>query len=108
MARAKALLVEALALGRELGEKASIAECLEGFAAIAVAQAQPERAARLIGAAKAIRDSINLPLQPIDRAALERVIADIHAQLDSATFEAICIAGRALSVEQAIAEALGS
>ena len=45
-------------------------------------------------------------MDPIDRADYDRDVAAIRAQLDETTFAAAWAAGRALSLEQAIAEAL--
>ena len=51
-------LKEALALNRELGNWAYGAYCLEGFAGLAGARGQVARAARLWGAAEALRTNI--------------------------------------------------
>jgi hypothetical protein len=67
---------------------------------------QPERAARLFGAAEALHEAIGKPLPPFLRADYDRDVAAVHAQLDDATFDAAWAAGQALSLEQAIAEAL--
>jgi len=104
--QATALLAESLSLRWELGEKVGIAECLESFAQIAIVQAQFERAVRLFGAAAALRDAINAPLPPIDRAAQERAIATIRSRVDLMDIEMRWAEGRALTLEQAIADAL--
>ena len=62
--RATALYEESLTLCRELGDKHGLAECLEGLAGVAVAQQHLERAARLLGAAAALREAIGAPLSP--------------------------------------------
>src|SRR5262249_10244596 len=106
LARATALHREALTLLRESGEKGNVAEGLEGLAGIAWAQGQPERAARLYGAAEALREAIRAPLPPADHAEHERLVAAVRTGLDAATFEAAWAAGRAQSVADAIAAAL--
>jgi tetratricopeptide (TPR) repeat protein len=85
-----------------------IPDCLDGLAGVAGAQGQPERAARLLGIADALRDSADMLLQPAYRAAYERDVAAARAQLDEATFAAAWAAGRALTLEQAIALALSN
>ena len=71
-----------------------------------VGSVQPTGAVRLFGAAEAVRESVGIPLPLIQRTAYERDLAAVRAQLDQVTWEAAWAAGRALSLEQAIAEAL--
>jgi tetratricopeptide (TPR) repeat protein len=80
---------------------------IEGLAGVAGAQGQLERAARLFGAAEVLRESTGTPLPPAYRAAYERDVTAIRAQLDDDVFAAAWAAGQALTLEQAIAEALG-
>ena len=103
--RARALYEESLAILRELGDRRGIAESLEMFAALAVAQ-QPERAARLFGAAEALREAIRAPRPVIDRADYERQVAATCAALGEEAFGAAWAEGRALSLEEAIQNAL--
>ncbi len=85
--------------------KAGIALCLAGLAMEAAMQEQRERAARLYGAAHAVMPA-DARLSPLDRAHYDRTITAIGAQLDEVTFAEAWAAGRALTLEQAIAEAL--
>jgi predicted ATPase/DNA-binding SARP family transcriptional activator len=64
---AAGFLREGLALNREIGGWEWTAYCLEGFASLVGAKAQGERAARLWGAAEALREEIGSPLQPSGR-----------------------------------------
>ena len=59
---------ESLTGRRELGDLHGIAESLEDFALLAAAGAQPERAARLWGAAERLRKEIGSPQPPRERA----------------------------------------
>jgi hypothetical protein len=59
-----------------------------------------------LGAAEALRETIGLPLAPVDRAAYERNVAAVRAQFDAASFAAAWAEGRAMTLEQAIAYAL--
>ena len=100
-------LEEALALDRELGNWAEVAFCLEGFAGLAGAKAQGGRAARLWGAAEALRANIGAPL-PLDAHLLyEPSMAAARAQLGEAAWEATFAEGSAMSPEEAAAYALG-
>jgi predicted ATPase/DNA-binding SARP family transcriptional activator len=105
--RAAALYVESLALGRKVGDRYITAWCLEDVAGVALAQGRPIPATRLLGAAEGLRAVIGARLLAFDRARYERTVAAARAALEAATFAAAWAAGRALPLEQAIAEALG-
>ena len=107
-AGARALFEESLRLLRALGEQADIAECLEGLAGVACAQGDCDRAARLFGAAAKVRAAIGVPRLPADRAVYDQYVAAARAGLGEAGFAAAWAAGRALSLEEAIARALSS
>jgi DNA-binding CsgD family transcriptional regulator len=79
---------------------------LEDIADIAGRIGQPETAARLYGAADAQRQQLGLPIDPPFRAEYERDVAVARRALGEAAFAAAWAAGRALSDEQAVAEAL--
>ena len=104
--RAIALLREGLVVQQQLGVKHGVAESLERFALLAARQKLPERTARLLGAAEALRAAIGLPLPPAERPDYERTVAAARAQLDEATFAAAWAEGQAMTVDEAIAEAL--
>jgi len=100
---------EGLALYRELKGKEGIAECLAGLAGVAGAEAQPERAARLLGAAEALLEATGSQMVGVDRAEWDHNVAAARAQLDEAAFAAAWAAGRAMAAgdwERAVAYAL--
>jgi non-specific serine/threonine protein kinase len=99
-------LKEALTLNRELGNWADGAYCLESFAGLAGAQAQGERAARLWGAAEALRKTIGAPLSIEGRLYFERSMVAARAQLGEAAWEAAFAEGRAMKLEKAVEYAL--
>jgi predicted ATPase/class 3 adenylate cyclase len=103
---ARVLIEESLVIFRELGDKEGIAYNLEGLAAVAVAQAQSERAACLFGAAEALREAMGAPLPPAHRAAHDRSVAAVRAALREEAFTAAWAAGRAMPLAQAIEYAL--
>jgi len=79
---------------------------LEGLAATAAAEGRAERAARLFGATENWRSLVGFPLPPTHHTIYERDIATARAQLGDDAFAAAWAAGKALTLEQAIAEAL--
>jgi predicted ATPase/DNA-binding CsgD family transcriptional regulator len=106
LGRAIACYTESLTLRQETGEKEGIATVLEGLAAVAGKQGRFASAARLFGAAEALRTLLGTPLTPIDRTYYRQAIAAIRAQLDEPTFLNAWTEGRALSFEEAIAQAV--
>jgi predicted ATPase len=105
--RAAVLFEESLPLYREAGNTPGVVGCLVGLAGIAAAQGQPERAVRLFSAAQGMRDSTNAFIEPADRLAVERDVAAVRAQLSEEAFAAAWAQGRAMTLEQAIADAQG-
>ncbi|HEV2461320.1 MAG TPA: tetratricopeptide repeat protein, partial [Ktedonobacterales bacterium] len=107
VAQAEALIREALALDRELGDPRRCAEDLEELASIAGVAGKERCAARLLGAATALRETLGTPLSPTDREDVKQAVAPARAALGEEQWAAAFAAGRGLSLEQAIAEALG-
>lgn len=82
-----------------------VSSVLNQVSAIA-AKGDPERAARLIGAANAWLDQMGADLQPGNRSEHERSLAFVRSQLDTNTFEACLTEGRTMSIEQMVASVL--
>jgi hypothetical protein len=78
------------------------------LAAVAVAQAQRERAARLFGTAEELRAAMGALLPPAERAEHDRAAAAIRTALGAAAFAAAWAEGRAMSLDEAVADALES
>ncbi len=107
--QAAGLYGESLTMTRDVtGAKLQIAPCLEGFSRLSCALGRWERAARLSGAAVALREAIGTPVPPVDRAEYERNVAAVRAQMDEKAFAAAWAEGRAMTLEQATAYALGT
>jgi predicted ATPase/DNA-binding SARP family transcriptional activator len=106
LAAARALAEQSLAIRRELGDRRGIADSLEGMALVAQGEGRPEAAAHLFGAAAALRERVGAPLPPADRATCERYVSAVRAALGEAAYQLAVEAGRRLSLEQAVAEAL--
>jgi tetratricopeptide (TPR) repeat protein len=100
--RAAALHTESLVLSRELGEKLCLAQSLEGLAGVYGMLLHPEQATRLLGAAETVREAINAPLPPIDRADYDHIVGTVRAQLDKAVFAVAWAEGRTMALEQAL------
>ena len=100
------LYQQSLALNRVLGNRDGIAEDLAGLAEVASLLGQPERAVWLLGVVEAVREARNISLLPLRRAEYDRTVEGIRAQLDGAVFAEAWAQGRAMSLEQVIAQAL--
>jgi tetratricopeptide (TPR) repeat protein len=100
-----------LMLHSKRGAKIEVADRLEGLAKVAGLQGQPERAARLFGAAQAFRDQLETPLIPIEQADYDRNLAAVRAVLGDKPFSAAWHEGQAMLVqglEQVVEYAMAS
>jgi predicted ATPase len=100
------LLSEGFALACRLGDMRGIANGMEYLAGVWAAAGEHARAARLLGRAGALRESIDVPLESADQAPYDHAVALARAGLASAEFEQSRLAGRRLTLEQARVEAM--
>jgi predicted ATPase/DNA-binding CsgD family transcriptional regulator len=101
-----ATFAESLACCRDVGDQLGFAQCFEGMAPSLVALGVPALAARLLGAAEAIRGALATPLPPSESPAIEQAIAMARDTLGATAFALVWTAGGALSPAQALAEAI--
>jgi tetratricopeptide (TPR) repeat protein len=97
---------EILSIYWNLGAERNIADGIELVASAFVVNQKPERAARLLGAAEALRKSSGADLFPYQAADYERSIQALHSQLDVVAFKACWIEGKEMNVKQAVEYAL--
>jgi predicted ATPase/DNA-binding CsgD family transcriptional regulator/transcriptional regulator with XRE-family HTH domain len=105
LARAAGLLQQALARYAALRDPAYAAVCVEELASIAGLMRRPEQAARLFGAAEGLREVVGAPLTAWQRERHEGSVAAARAALGGPAYAAAWAAGRALSLEEVVAEA---
>ena len=96
--------VSATAAG--LGDPDMSVALLELFAGAFAGLDDPLRAAHMLGAATAMRDTLELPLDPPDAALLERGVGPVRDRTDPERWRADVEAGRTLGVDAALGEAL--
>jgi predicted ATPase len=96
---------EALRFGHELGDAASLTEPLQGLAAVAIAMGRAERGVRLLGANAAIRERLGGGPPP-EWLRLGDPLGDARKLLAEDAFQTAWQAGLAMSVDDAVAEAL--
>ncbi|MFD5557125.1 BTAD domain-containing putative transcriptional regulator [Streptomyces sp. NPDC127068] len=96
---AGALHREGLGLARGLGDPRAIALALEGLAGAGLVAGEGERAAVLLGAAAAARDSVGAPLPPAERGDVDRIAAGARAAVGGAVFDLAFARGAALPAD---------
>jgi predicted ATPase/DNA-binding SARP family transcriptional activator len=104
--RALELLRQALRLLAELEFKDVIGYCFEGLAGVLALTGRPEEAARLLGAAKGLRESLGVGLAPAEQATHDETVEAIRGALGEKSFSAAWRQGRELALDEAIAFAL--
>jgi tetratricopeptide (TPR) repeat protein len=105
LVQAAALYRESLDRAHDQGFTMLVSTSLLGLAAIAAASGQPETGAHLLGAAEGFAESLGVPIYPRDRPVRDRALAALTATFGDQRLAAAQQAGRALTVEAAIAEA---
>ncbi len=98
-------LGEALVHVQALGFAETGAWCCEGLAVVAVEIGDPVGAARLLGAAETMRRTGGGVVQPAEAQAREQVLVAIEELLGEERLTAALQAGRALTLQEAAAEA---
>lgn len=97
---------ESLMLARDAGLRLLVLHSLTGLAATLHRTGQAERAVRLYAAAAALREGLGVSVQPAYRTMYEDEVRALRTRLGEATYDSLWSAGRALTAEAAIAEAL--
>jgi predicted ATPase len=103
---ARSCYTQALEKAQEFGSKKALIYCLDGFAALAVSAGQPAASAKLCGAANALRESIGIQQEPHERKRRCLYVGRIEASLAVPLIIEAMIAGRNLTLEEAVALAL--
>jgi predicted ATPase len=100
---ARALLAEALDLSLTARSTQLVTLCLTGYARLAFADGDPERAARLEGAAEGLRRRVGLSAWPHARRVEAELVAQARQRLGAARFDQAYSAGSGLTQQQAVA-----
>lgn len=104
--RARTRFNEALRIHREIGHVRMTPITIEGLAALAARNDEPEQAARLYGAAEALRETIALPLEDPDEWQHARHVDLARARLGDDAFVSAWAAGREMGTDEAVEYAL--
>jgi non-specific serine/threonine protein kinase len=104
--QARRFYEEELVVARELGHKIAIQATVDAIGQLAAAERQPARAARLMGAAEAMRDALHVPVPYSWRADHDRAVNTARVALGEDAFAAAWAEGRAMPLDQAVVHAL--
>jgi len=106
--RAMASFKEALARSQNVGNKPTFTNALEGMASLAGALGEATRAARLWGAAEALREATDIALPPGERTLHEPYLTAARTRGGEAEWEEALAEGRAMSLDEAAEYALSN
>jgi predicted ATPase/class 3 adenylate cyclase/DNA-binding CsgD family transcriptional regulator len=101
--RSQSLYEEGIAVARKTGNRQTVAFGLEGLARVVAVQGELAWAVRLWGAAETLRESIGIPILPVERPAYESSVAAACAQLGEKSFAIAWAEGCLMTPEQALA-----
>jgi tetratricopeptide (TPR) repeat protein len=105
--QAKEIYRQTITRFHDLGNRAAVAHQLECFAHLAIVEENPRRAARLFGAAEALRQRIDSQMADHERLEYQWSLERLRAILTEGELEAFWAEGRTLTMEQAIEFAIG-
>ncbi|WP_051580237.1 BTAD domain-containing putative transcriptional regulator [Pseudonocardia acaciae] len=97
------LHLDALRCARTVGDPRAVALALEGLAGTAALTGHSAQAARLLGAADAIRRGVGAPLPPAERTDVRRIQTTVIEAMGEPAFAAEHAAGTELSPDEALA-----
>ena len=104
---ANVLFRESLIRNQELGHQIGITAAIAGLAELAQAVGKFSRAAQLYGIIEGRLAVLSLPLYITDQVEFNRGISALRARLDEKTYAEFWTKGKAMSLDEAIAFALG-
>ena len=104
--QARELFEECIQRAYKAGWRINLIFAVEGIASLNVNQGQSERAAQLFAWTNAMRENMGDSRPPVEQASVEKDLAVIHSKIDDLEFTHLSAAGRAMTMEQAIALAL--
>jgi predicted ATPase len=103
--QAVGLFQQSIGLRHALGDKRGIANSLEYLAEIAITLGHGAHAARLLGAAEALREEISAPIGADERDFFGDALARLHVLLEASTCAKLWKAGRSLTFAQILTTA---
>ena len=106
LGRAADLYRESLSLSWDIGLNPLVQSALEGFACVAGAKGEAERAARLWGAAQALHETKGIPRDTDFLAEADARISAVRSGMGEEAWEEAWRKGRAMTLDEAVSYAL--
>jgi len=98
--RARTLLTDSLKIFIETSEKERIAHTLEQLGGVDVDESQMEEAALLFAAAEALRETMKVPMAPVDRPQYDKDLALVRSTLAGERLTSAWTRGRTTTLEE--------
>jgi tetratricopeptide (TPR) repeat protein len=102
LAEAKSIYRETIVGWQDIGNRGAVAHELESFASIAIAEEEPQRALKLLGAAEALRERSNSPMTDFERIEYDEMVAHVRSLLNETDADLLWAEGWSMKTEQAI------
>jgi predicted ATPase/class 3 adenylate cyclase len=106
--QAEALYRESIQEWQRIGHRAAVAHQIECFAILARLNGQGERAARLYGAAEALREKIGISMTQMERVEYEQHVAGLRVVMEPSTLASAWAEGVRMTMDQAVRFAVES
>jgi len=97
---------ESMEINRDLGAQWSIAYLLEDMGCLAAQSRIPETTLRLIGAASALRKSINARLSEVEQVKVDRIVSSARNSINKSQASSAWSQGTSMALDQAVEYAL--
>ena len=91
---------------QEMGNRPAVAHQLECFGFLAITAEEPQRAAKLFGAADGLRERIDSQMTEYERIEFDQSVTQLRAMLNETEFNTLWAEGKSMTMEQAIELAL--
>ena len=105
--QAKSILFKCLETNELFSERMTLSWCLATLSGAHALDEEPERGATLWGAGEGLRERIGCRIAPASRKNRERTVALLREQLGEAEFARLVAVGAAMTIDEAVAFALG-
>ena len=102
LTQARVIYKETIRGWQDLGNRSAVAHELECFGFLAIPNEEPQRAAKLFGAAEALRETNQSPMADYERIEYDQAISQLRSMLAEAEFNSLWAEGRSMTMEQAI------
>ena len=103
---ARVLVEDGLRLAHERNDRRVEAELVQALAAVVALEGRPADAARLLGAAEALRESTGAAASPAETMVVALFLSPVRESLGESVFDAHLAGGRSMGTDEAVALAL--